>query len=73
MIDMDSSEFCDECGKETMKAIGDIYATRLFICLECFNEKHEFIGYEDCEHEYNDKNGNKCIHCGEESVHYNNV
>jgi hypothetical protein len=70
MVNTDEAEICDECGEKQMKVIGDINSTRLFICLECFAEKHEFIGFDSCEHEYNDRAGNKCIHCGEPSINY---
>ena len=70
MMDTESAEFCAECGKQAMKKIGDINSTRLYICLECYAERHEFIGFDTCEHDYNDKNGNRCIHCGEESINY---
>ena len=70
MADIEESEYCDDCGEKSMRAIGDINSTRLFICLECFNERHEFIGYDDCEHEYDDRNGNRCVQCGKESINY---
>ncbi len=69
-MDTESAEPCHECGKIAMKKIGDINSTRLFICLECFAERHEFISLDSCEHDYNDKSGNKCIHCGKPSINY---
>jgi len=54
---------CAECGAELKKSV-DSFSTRLYICDECFTERVEFIN-ADCEHEYSDKNGKKCIHCGE--------
>jgi hypothetical protein len=66
MINTDSAEFCPECGEQSLKKIGDINSTRLFICLDCFSEQHEFIGFDSCEHEYDEKSGSKCINCGEE-------
>lgn len=70
MVDTEEAEFCGDCGEQKMKRIGDINQTRLYVCLECFSERHEFIGIDNCDHEYDDKSGNKCIHCGKESVHY---
>lgn len=64
-MDTESAEHCHECGKQAMKKIGDINSTRLFICLECFAERHEFINPDSCKHKYDDKSGSKCIHCGE--------
>ncbi len=60
---------CDECGAK-MKKVGDIKNTREFKCIECFANKVEYIAGKPCEHEYDDKNGNKCIHCGDESINY---
>jgi len=61
---------CDTCGAK-MKKVGDIKNTRQFICPECFSEKVEYIAGKPCEHEYDDKNKNRCIHCGEPSINYN--
>jgi hypothetical protein len=63
-------ENCTVCGHSKMKKIGDIKNTRLFICPECFAEQSQFIGKVVCEHEYDDRNSNKCIHCGEPSINY---
>ena len=58
---------CKECGsllKEGFKQRN----TRLYVCEVCFTEKAEFV-IEKCDHEYADKNGNKCIHCGEPNIY----
>ncbi len=60
--------YCDDCGAP-MKKVGDIQNTRQFICVECFAEKVQFIKEKPCEHDYDDRNYNKCIHCGEPSIH----
>lgn len=64
MVDTERAEECPECGEMSLKKIGDINSTRLFICLDCFAEYHEFIGFDSCEHEYDKRSGNRCIHCG---------
>lgn len=60
---------CTECGGK-LKKIGDIGNTRKCVCSNCYEENIKYINPEPCEHEYNDKSGNKCIHCGEPSIHY---
>lgn len=60
---------CEECGA-LMIEVGGIKNTKQFICEQCFTEKVQYVANEPCEHEYDDKNGNKCIHCGEESINY---
>ena len=59
-------EYCEECGFEGIEFIGDVKNTRTFKCPECFSEKLKFINNITCEHEYSDRNNNKCIHCGKE-------
>lgn len=59
---------CDECGYE-VEFVGDVKNTRSYKCPECFTEKVEFIIKDICKHEYDDRNYNKCIHCGKESIH----
>lgn len=61
---------CEECGG-LMKEVGDIKNTKQLICDECFFERVIYIANEPCKHEYDDKNVNRCIHCGEPSIHYN--
>jgi len=61
-------EYCPECGEESLEEM--IYKnTKIVKCTLCYNEVAEYI-HDVCEHEYDDKNGNKCIHCGEASMHY---
>lgn len=64
-----STEFCDECDGSMVK-IGDHKNTRLFMCNSCFAEKVKYVGSKSCKHEYDEKSGNKCVQCGEASVHY---
>jgi hypothetical protein len=54
--------YCVECGG-VMTFVGDISTTRLYVCVDCFAEKTEFLGYEDCEHKFNVRE--ECELCGE--------
>lgn len=56
-------EYCDECGSPT-KEIGKLGSTRLFVCQECFAEKTKYSQEKPCKHEYTEKGGLRCIHCG---------
>lgn len=67
---VEEPQHCEECGYDKMELIGDIKNTRSYKCQECFAEKNVFIEIDTCKHEYDDRNYNKCIHCGEESVNY---
>ncbi|KKM94764.1 hypothetical protein LCGC14_1195010 [marine sediment metagenome] len=62
--------YCTECGCEKIEKVVDTKNTRLFICPECFTERAEYIKGKPCEHEYDDRNGNRCVHCGDESINY---
>lgn len=55
--------YCNECGFEPLKKTIDIGDTRLFICPECFTEHSKFIGNKVCDHEYDEKSKDVCIHC----------
>jgi hypothetical protein len=58
----DQYEYCEECGANSLKKMGIVNMTRIFICTECFAERSVFTGYKKCEHEYNTHN--ECMHCG---------
>ncbi len=58
----DEDEFCEECGNQSLKKIGDVDMTKIFICTNCFAEKTTFVGYDKCKHEYNTHN--ECMYCG---------
>ena len=60
---------CKECGAPLSKPMEE-GSTRMYKCPECFTERVQYIEEIPCKHEYVDKNGNKCIHCGEPSIHY---
>ena len=60
---------CSECGAPLEKAI-DVNSTRLYVCDGCATQKIEYIEEEPCKHEYNDKSGDRCIHCGEPRIHF---
>ena len=62
-------DICDECGAP-MEELGTKKNTKLLGCTECYAEKRKFVGEKTCLHEYDDRNGNKCIQCGEPSIHY---
>lgn len=62
-------DFCSNCGSK-MKVIEEQKNTKKLMCTECFTERLEFIAEKPCKHEYDDRNGNKCIQCGEPSINY---
>lgn len=63
---MNAPEYCAECGFDKMELVGEVKNTRSYKCKECFAEQIRYIDDSECEHEYNAKSNNHCIHCGAE-------
>ncbi len=60
---------CNECGLPMEKTV-DYNNTRLFVCDGCAKQKIQYIIVEPCKHEYDDKSGDNCIHCGDIRIHF---
>jgi hypothetical protein len=60
---------CKECGSELKEGV-EWDNTKLFICDECHTEKIQYISGEPCKHEYTEKSGDACIHCGIGRIHF---
>ena len=63
MKDEQDNDLCEECGSWTLKLIGTIKNTKVFVCINCYSEKSVFMGHDDCEHEYTARD--ECMHCGD--------
>lgn len=63
MMDEQDDDLCEECGSYTLKMIGIINRTKVFVCINCYAEKSVFLGHDECEHEFNERE--ECMHCGD--------
>ncbi len=56
-------KYCDYCGC-VLEHVGNVKNTISYKCPQCFSEKNIFNDTSVCKHEYDQRNNEKCIHCG---------